>query len=193
MKLGFLASCALFFVASSASAKWTEVEPTKIAVANRAMKVVATPHWNRWSQKPIKKEELWSLDGPLLNRIEFFGGVEDGEPLAREVNRKREPLPKFSAAMRTLEVVDLIERTKRIIDKTPDFQVDAVEPTLFAGQKGFRIAYHFTAGELAERGEARGAIVNRKLYLITYTAPALHYFDASLGPVVQMMESAAIN
>jgi len=193
MKQGILACCGALCIAAPAAAKWTEIEPAKVVVANKAMSVVATPHWNRWSQKPIKKEELWSFDGPLLNRIEFFGGIADGEPMAKEVNKKREPLPKFSATMSTSEVVDLLERTTRIIDQSPDFQVDAVEPILFAGQKGFRIAYHYTAGELAERGEARGAIINRKLYLIKYTAPALYYFEADAPAAIQIMESAAIS
>jgi hypothetical protein len=187
------AGCALLCLASSANAKWTEVEPAKTVVANRTMSVTAPPHWNRWSEKPIKKEEFWSFDGPRLNKIEFFGAIADGEPLAKETNRKREPLPKFSAAMRTSDVVDLLERTTRIVEGAPDFQVDAVEPASFAGKKGFRIAYHFTAGDLAERGEARGAIIDGKLYLIKYTAPALYYFEANQTPAMQIMESASIN
>lgn len=192
MKLSFVAVLALLAIAAPASAKWTEVGANRTVVAGSALSVMAGPGWNRWSKKPIRKEELWSFDGPLLNRIEFFGGIASGEALARETNKKREPLPKFAASMKAAEIADLVERTLRVTEHAPDFMFETVEPMAFAGKPGFRFRYRYTSGELIRRGEARGGIVAGKLYMIAYSAPALYYFDAHLPRAAAIMESARI-
>ena len=191
MKSMMIAALALL-LATPATAKWKEVAPARTPVAASGLSVVADAGWNRWTRKPIKKEELWSLDGPLLNRIEFFGGIADSEPLAREVNKKREPLPKFGATMHAADVAELIERTLRVTEGAPDFITEAVEPANFSGQPGFRLRYRYTTGELIRCGEARGSIIGGKLYLINYSAPALHYFDTGLPRATAIMDSARI-
>ncbi len=135
---------------------------------------------------------MWSLDGPLLNRIVFLGGVADGQPIAREANRKREPLPHFAAAMRATDIAELVERTTRITEAAPDFTTEVVAPATFAGRPGFRLRYRYTVGELTRRGEARGAVIDGRLYLIAYSAPALHYFDTDLPRATAIMDSAQI-
>ncbi len=185
--------CALaLLLAVPVGARWKEVAPARIAVAGSTLSVTADPGWNRWTKRPIKKAEVWSLDGPLLNRLDFFAGIAPGEPLAREHNKKREPLPKFRAAMRAPEIAELIERTLRITESAPDFVVEAVAPAAFAGDQGFRLRFRYTKGELVRRGEARGRVVGGKLYLITYAAPALHYFDTGLSRATAIMDSARI-
>ncbi len=179
-------------VAAPVAAKWTEVAAARTPVAHTALSVVAEAGWNRWSKHPIKAEELWSLDGPLLNRIVFLGGVADGRPIAREANRKREPLPHFAAAMRATDIAELVERTTRITEAAPDFTTEVVAPATFAGRPGFRLRYRYTVGELTRRGEARGAVIDGRLYLIAYSAPALHYFDTDLPRATAIMDSAQI-
>ena len=191
MKPMMIATLALL-LAAPAAAKWKEVAAARTPVATSSLSVAADAGWNRWTKKPIKKEELWSLDGPLLNRIEFFGGIAAGEPLARERNKKREPLPKFAPAMHATDVAELLERTLRITQGVPDFVTEAVEPATFAGRPGFRLRYRYTTGELIRRGEARGSIVDGKLYLINYSAPALHYFDTGLPRATAIMDSARV-
>jgi hypothetical protein len=176
-----------------ASAKWLIVAPDKaVPVAKSKLAVVAPAGWNRWSKQPTKQSELWSFDGPLLNRLHFYGGVSAGQPLAKERNKKREPLPKFASNMKATDVVEAYEQTLRVTEGANDFVIEAIEPTQFAAHQGFRFAYRYTAGELTRRGEARGAIVGGKLYLISYAAPALHYFDAHLAKAQAIMESANV-
>jgi hypothetical protein len=40
--------------------------------------------------------------------------------------------------------------------------------------------------------EARAAIVGGKLYLITFAAPEIHYFDANIAEARAIMDSAKI-
>ncbi|KTT75371.1 hypothetical protein [Sphingomonas endophytica] len=179
-------------LAAPAVAGWKVVAPTRVTVAQSTLSVTPDAGWNRWTVKPIRNEERWSLDGPLLNRLSFYGGIAQDEPLARERNRKREPLPKFDRTMRATDIAELIERTVRITEEAPDFVTEAVEPATFAGQPGFRLRYRYTAGELVRRGEARGRIADGRLYMIVFTAPALHYFDAGLPRAAAIMDSARI-
>ena len=179
-------------MAAPATAKWTEVAAGRTSVAHSMLSVSTGAGWNRWSKHPIKVEELWSLDGPLLDRIVFLGGVADGQPIAREANRKREPLPHFAATMRPTDIAELLERTTRITEAAPDFTTEAAAPATFAGRPGFRLRYRYTVGELTRRGEARGAVIDGRLYLIVYSAPALHYFDTDLPRATAIMDSARV-
>jgi hypothetical protein len=182
--------------AAPLSARWTLLPETMpVAVAKSSMKVVPGQGWNSWSFHPGKKSELWSYDGPVLNQIEFIGGVGDGEPLAKERNKKDKPLPKFSARMLPTDIAQVYEQTQRIVTQSPDFTVDSMEPVAFAGRPGVKFTFHFTKPdeEITRKGEARGAIIGGKLYLITYTATALHYFDAHLAQAQAIMDSAKVD
>jgi hypothetical protein len=178
------------------SARWTlKPENARVAVAKSTLTVVPGGGWNSWSARPGKKSELWSYDGPVLNQIEFIGGVASGEPLARERNKKDKPLPKFSAKMLPTDIAQAYEQTQRIITQSPDFAIESMEPVSFAGHPGVKFAFRFTKPEeeLTRRGEARGAIIGGKLYLISYAAPALHYFDAHLSKAQAIMDSARVD
>ena len=193
MKLKML-FIAVALSSAPALAKWSTVPAsTPVAVAGGKLRVVPAAGWNRWSKKPVKQTELWSFDGPLLNQIQFFGGLASGQPFARERNKKREPLPKFTPAMKATDIAEAFEQTIRVTQGAPDFGIDRIEPAPFAGADGFRFAYHFTSGELVRKGEARGAIIGGKLFMIVYSAPALHYFDAHLAAAHGVMDSAKVD
>lgn len=189
------AMVAIGLAAAAAEAKWTEVAAGQpVPVAKSRLAVTAPPAWNRTSARPSKKSETWSFDGPLLNRIDFFAAVAPGEALLRERDRKRNPLPTFAAAMLPNDVAELFERTQRIAAGTADFAIDTVAPATFAGARGFRFTYHYTGADetLTRKGLASGAVIGGKLYLISYAAPAVHYYDAGLAGAQAIMESARL-
>jgi len=193
MKLKLIIAAAALLASTPVFAKWSLVQDsTPVVVGGGKLKVIAARGWNRWSKQPTKQSELWSYDGPALNQIQFFDGLAEGQPMAKERNKKREPLPKFTQAMKGTDVAEAFEQTVRVTQGTPDFAIDRIEPARFAGAQGFRFLYHYTANELVRKGEARGAIVGGKLYMITYTAAALHYFDAHLAQAQAIMDSAKI-
>jgi hypothetical protein len=186
---------AVLLIATAAEAKWTEkTAAARAPVAQSRLSVVAPARWNQWSARLSKKSETWSYDGPLLNRIDFYANIATGEPLTKERNKKREPLPKFAANMQASDIAELYERTNRIAANSNDFTVDTVSPAPFAGRKGFRFSYHYTAQDdtLTRKGIASGAIVEGKLYLITFTAPSLYYFDTGLTDAQAIMDSASL-
>ena len=184
-------------LAVPAGARWTEVpDGVRVPVAKQSgLSVTPGPGWNRNSWRPSRKGEQWSLNGPLLDRVEFMGAIATGEPLARERDRKRRPLPHVSVTWLPTDIARAFEETQRIVHDTPDFEVDLIEPATFAGRPGVRFTYRYTVRgeELTRRGEARAAMIDKQLYLISYTAAALHYFDAHLAKARAVMDSAVVD
>lgn len=165
-----------------------------VAVAKAMMQVTPVGDWNRASARPSKKGESWTQDGMSLNELSFFAGIAPGEAIYRERRKKDEPLPKFRAGMLSPEIVGLVEGSHRIILKTSLFAVDSIEPATFLGQSGVRFTYHYVVQdeEVRRKGEGRAAIVGGRLYLITYVAPAIHYFDTGVEEARSIMDSARI-
>ncbi len=190
------AVAAAMLIATPAAAKWTMIrEAVPVSVAKSGMKVVAGSGWNLRSAYAFKKGESWSYDGPLLNELSFFGAVANGEPLAKDRNKKYKPLPKFERSMLPSDIAQLYEQTQRIALDTPDFAIDAIAPVQFAGRPGFKFNFHYTRPdeELTRKGEARGAVIGGKLFMITYVAAAIHYYDAGIAQARAVMASATVS
>lgn len=165
-----------------------------VTVGKSGLKVVPGNDWNKASARPSKKGEMWTLDGLSLNELSFFAAILPGEPLLKERQKKDKPLPRFSAQMLAPDIVQMFEATTRITLGTSLFEVDGVEPATLAGHQGVRFTYHYAVqgDELRRNGEARAAVIDGKLYLINFQAPAIHYFDANIGEVRKIMDSATL-
>lgn len=167
-----------------------------IVVAKAAMSVTPDRAWNRnGGMGPGKRAESWTLDGPMLNDLTFYGGIGDGETLFREVDKSEAPLSRFAAGMSAPEVAELLERSYRVATGTTLFTLDALAPAPLAGEAGFVMRYRFTlpGDDVARRGEARGVVVGGRLYLLTYEAPAIHYFERDLAAFRAVADSARLN
>jgi hypothetical protein len=158
------------------------------------MTVTPGEDWNRWSTRPSKKGETWTLDGVSLNELSFFAGVLPGEAIYRERSKKDEPLPKFDARMLPPDIVQAVEGSYRILLRTPLFAIDSQEPAKLGGHNGVRFTYHYTVQDedVRRKGEARAAIVDGRLYLVTFAAPEIHYFDAGITEARRVMDSVRI-
>jgi hypothetical protein len=161
----------------------------RIAVAKSAMTVQPGAEWNKLSERPGRNAETWTQDGDDLNDLSFYGGIESGRPLFREIDRKNKPLPKVSATMLITDIPVLLENSYRIARDASS--MDTIAPIQFAGNKGVRFTYTFSKQNetLQRRGEARGAVVGGKLYLVTYEAPSLYYYDRSVAAAQAVADS----
>lgn len=155
---------------------------TPVQVAKSALTVTPTVDWNRMGARPGRNAESWTLDGLSLDDLTFYGGIDDGLTLFRDSKKKTEPLPKFSKTMLAPDIAQLFESSYRVSVGTSLMTIDSMEPATFAGQPGFRFTYSFVVQgeEVRRKGEANGAVINGKLYLITFEAPVIHYFDATV-------------
>jgi len=177
--------------AASANRLMGASQPARIG--NSALWVTPAQDWNRLSARPGRGSEIWTLDGDSLNNLTFYAGIENGRPLFREANRRTQPLPRFSATMLLPDIPNFLENSYRAGRAVTIFTMERVEPVQFAGQSGVRVNYSFTAGdEVRRRGEAYGALVGGRLYLVTFEAPAIHYFDASIEASRRVIASASI-
>ena len=169
-------------------------EKGKVAeVVGSAMTVTPPRDWNRLDAKPGKFAEIWTLDGEQLNDVTFYGGVEAGAPLVKERNRKREPLPKFTATTLLVEVPELLEGTYRAYKKIGAFTLVGSKPGPFLGREGVHFDYAFTDEDgLPRKGEARAVLSGGKLYMVTFDAPRRHYFDRTLADFRALADTAKL-
>lgn len=198
MKFGLKIAAAVLLAtmtAVPAQAGWKLVEASKPAVvAKSTMKATAAEPWNRWSYRPIKKSEVWTLDGINLNELYFVTGLIPGEPIYREANKKDNPLPKFRTGMQLTDIPELFESSNRVVLGVSSFTISGVEPFKFGGNDGIKFSYEYALSNsaLTRKGVAVGTIVQNKLHLISFTAPSLHYFDRDRAKAEAIMASVTI-
>lgn len=163
----------------------------EVEVADSAFILVPPRDWNRLDWKPGKFTEVWTLDGELLNDVTFYGGVPAGQPLVKERSKKHEPLPKFEKATLIAEIPELLERTYRAYKKIGSFSLTSSQPEQFLGGQGIRFTYDYVdADQLPRKGEARAVLLSGKLYMATFDAPRLSYFDKAIGDARALIDSA---
>jgi hypothetical protein len=174
---------ALFAASSSACFANALISPgPHPAIAQSRLSATPDGQWNRLSRRDGKNVELWTLDGDALNKVTFFGGIPAGRPLLREIDKKNRPLPKVMGNMLITDIPALLESTYRSQFAVNQLQIESQEPALLDGNKGIRFIYAFTRAddEVLRKGEGIGAMVGGQLYLVTYEAPALYFFDKDL-------------
>lgn len=194
MKLGgtiALGLAAAALASGAAQAHKLRERALAVQVADEGFVVTPSQDWNRLDGNAGKRTESWTLDGAQLNDLTFYGGIEPGKPLVRERNKKSDPLPKFTTSTLPVEIPELVEGTYRTVKNIANFEVTATEPARFLGSDGISFSYQYLDGEhLVRKGEARAAIIDGKLYMMTFDAPRLRYFDQSIAEFRRIADSA---
>jgi hypothetical protein len=163
-------------------------------VAKSTMTITPPRDWNTLSDEPGKHAETWTLDGEQLNDVTFYGGISPGEPLVREASRKRKPLPRFRAGTLLVEVPELLESTYRASKDIASFTLTGSAPNRFLGRDGIRFTFDYVdVDNLPRKGEGRAALVDGRLYMATFEAPRLHYFEKGLADFRALADSATLD
>ncbi|MDF0489517.1 hypothetical protein PX554_15375 [Sphingomonas sp. H39-1-10] len=165
-----------------------------VAVAKSALTITPDREWNKMGARPGRNSETWTLDGDGLNDVTFYGGIETDRTLFREVNRRVKPLPRFSATMLLTDIPALLENSYLIALATPLMTIESVAPCTFAGAKGVTFTYRFTRPdeEVRRKGEGYAAIIAGKLYMATFEAPDIYYYDRDIAGFRALAASARI-
>ena len=190
----FALALAALAMAVPASAGWRQVDAgTARKVSDGNLYVTASGDWNRSTVDTGKRGETWTRDGAMLNDLSFFGKIKPGESLFKTNNKKRRPLPLFEADFLPTDIVDWYRDTANIVLGGSLFTVGEVRPAMLAGHPGVHFAFAYTGGDNVERlGEVRAAVIDGRLYLITFDAPRLHYFGRDIDAVRAIMDSARL-
>lgn len=164
------------------------------AISGSTLIVTPPRDWNKLSASPGKHAETWTLDGEELNDVTFFAGIEPGDPLIREVSKKRKPLPRFGKETLLVEVPELVEGTYRASRNIATFTVTSSRPDRFLGKDGIRFTFDFVDDDaLPRRGEGRAALVDGRLYMAVFAAPRISYYDRGLEDFRSLADAARLN
>jgi hypothetical protein len=181
-------------LASVSSAHSLREHGKAVAVADSELSVIPSRDWNKLSVRLGKNTETWTLDGEQLNDLTFYGGIAPGSPLVKERSKKREPLPKIANGMLLLEIPELLDATYRIYRNTRSFQLTASKPENFLGHDGIHFTYEYVdEDQLPRRGDARATLIAGKLFMITFDAPRLYYFDRTIEEVRALTATATLS
>lgn len=188
-----VALCLALAIAMPAAAHDYREKGKPVLVANGTIQVVPPRDWNKLGVRPGKKAETWTLDGEQLNDVTFFGDIAPGEPLVRERSKTRKPFPKFALTTLLAEVPELLESTYRTANGIGDFKMISSAPDKFLGTDGIRFSYEYVDSDtLPRRGEARASLIKGALYMITYDAPRLSFYDRNVADFRALADTASL-
>lgn len=170
----------------------TRAQP--VQVAKSTLTVTPGEDWNRSSHRASKKGETWSLDGPGVNELYFVSGLAAGETFYKDLQKKDHPMPPMGAAMQLTEIPEFVESSMRVSFNTSVFETTGVEPAQFLGHGGVRFTYEFAVqgNPVKYKGVAQAALIGGKLYLISFTAPGIHFFDQDSPKARAIMDGAKL-
>lgn len=195
-KSKYLALIAIIGLASPALAGWKLIASNQPVLVAKSKKMKVTPKgiWNKSSARPYKKGEVWTRDGFSLNELYFLAEVAQGEPILKERNKKDKPLPKFKSDMLPTDLVDLYEGSVRIVLQTSKFEVGKVEPAKLGLHDAVRFQFTYVVGEeaLTRKGEVVAANIGGKLYMVSFAAPEIEFFDRDIAEVREMVKQTVI-
>lgn len=179
----------------SACAYYQLVEPVKRDIGSR-YRVEPQISWSMAIQGQI---EIWTVDGPALEAIQFFNGIAEGQTLFPAYGKQKEKLPKFKKDMTPNDVMEFV------VDSimAPGFQSPVgpnmkgtgartihLRPFKFGNHPGFRFELSFLSQEgLEYEGIVVGTIKDDKLYLICYTGTRQYYYPKYKEFVEQIIAS----
>jgi len=192
MKNAFAAVCAVSLLTAGAASANSLVAPgAHSGVASSSIATTSTGEWNKLSRTDGPGVEVWTRDGDSLNKVSFFGGIGGGLPIYRERNKKEAPLPKVTENMLLPDIPVLLESTYRSQYQVNKFSLQSQDIVTIEGKQAIRFTYSFVRSddEVERKGEAIGSIVKGKLFMVTYEAPAIYFFDKDLQDFRKMAET----
>ena len=177
----------VLFLAGCASI--AQVEHGSFTVGE-ALEVTSDGRWNRIDPpgSETDADEAWTAEGVTLDMIVFYVGVEDGAPLGRGAGPQA---PVFRAGMLPHEVLELYEAS--VAHDGAAMRLERLAPARFCDVDGFLFEHTTTPRAGAQlRGRVYGAVVDARLYLLSYSAPEAYFYAKHLPAVEALAASARI-
>ncbi|MEO7169733.1 MAG: hypothetical protein ABIY39_05085 [Sphingomonas sp.] len=185
---------ALFVAGPAVAGNKLIAQGASVAVAKSPLTITPDREWNKMGARPGRNSETWTIDGDGLNDLTFYGGIENDRTLFREIDKRSKPLPRFSSTMLLTDLPVLFENSYSIALSTQLMKIDSVEPTTFLGQKGIHFSYTFSKmnEEVRRKGVASAAIIGGKLFMITFEAPDVFYYERDLPAYRAIIAKATV-
>jgi len=151
------------------------VGPGEVTVRDKLV-VRLDSAWNKYNGPGQSKTELWTTEGMSLDVLRFFVDIGEGEQLLEVRGANEKQVPKFRATMQAPEIVELYDAVAS--QGGNRFHLEKLAPADFAGAAGFRFDYTLVrkGDEVELKGFCYGVVRNKRLYLMTFQAPKIHYY-----------------
>ncbi len=190
-----LAAALFALPVGQAMAGWKLVtRATPVKVAKSTMTVTPGEDWNRASHRASKKGETWTLDGPSLGEVYFAAALLPGETFYKDTNKKLKPLPVMGKNLALTDIPEFYESSQRIAYSTAVYEITGVEPAKFLGQDVVKFTYSFAVegNPMQYKGMARATLIKGQLYLISFDAPVINFYERDHAKAEAIMDSARL-
>jgi hypothetical protein len=187
-----LAFAAMVATLAAGCAQVSQVATGDITLKDRLTVTVDKP-WNQFESGLGDGVPTWTQDGFTVDALRFYVGLKDGALLAPTPSEPKGTKPlAFKSTMQASDVVGLFEGM--VSRDGSSFTLDKLTPQPFAGQPGFR--FEFSAvrktDEVRLKGIGWGAVRGGELFVVTYMAPRLAFFDRHVASAEAIAKSARI-
>lgn len=164
----------------------------RIAGSHMTVKPGSTWHKLPASANETSREEVWTWNGPQVDRLTLLPGLPDGKAMVSQESTADQQVPVFRADMTAQDLASMIEVSYRVNGVTV-FDFEAIEPVEFLGGAGVRLRYEYASGiGIAKRGRCVMRVVGRRLYVMKLESVANH-FDAVAPEFDQLVASARLS
>lgn len=188
------AGCVAIVAVAGCIPAYTLVTPGTVSV--EGMTVEAAGPWNRAPYTMTARlrdgAEMWTRDGPLLDRLVLIPAVPDGETLLVDRDNTA-ALPRFRADMLPNELEELAESTlvKYFGEGSSAVSTANLRPHRFGEQRGVLFEIEAAVNDSPDYGGTAGAfIADGALYMVVYLAARPYYHDKHLADAEAIIRSA---
>lgn len=144
-----------------------------------------------WSKHSGSTSEIWTVDGPFLQRLVFILGIEDGQPLADSSSRSGQ-MPIFRSDMSPLEIKELWEATMAR-SGAYHITIENMKPAQLGDLDCFQFEFSLTTQSgLDYRGFMIAGVRDSKLIGIKYEGTSLYHYEKHLKDAQQIVRSVQL-
>lgn len=168
-----------------------KADESHVAVSNLTVKPGSS--WDRLpaSTNQTRWEEVWTWNGPQLDRVTLVGGLPDGNTIVFQERTADQQVPVFRADMTAQDLASMLEASYRINGVTV-FSFESIEPADFVGGPGLKLRYDYVSGiGITKKGACVMRVVDQKLYAMKLESVA-DQFDAVAPEFDQLVDSAQL-
>lgn len=177
---------------------YVALDPGVVELETR-LAVTTDRQWSRMSVHGGRVwNEVWTVNGPLLDSLKIAAGIDDGKPLVFVTEEKAKNIARFRAGMGPEDLVGLVTGTLAETAGGKDFEMIRVAPDRVAEHEGVRFEFRFGTGAAGSGIETdRHAIgvafeADKRLYVLLFHAAEMHYFEALRPAAEAVIRSARL-
>lgn len=146
--------------------------------------VMASGPWN--ASKNIEPT-TWTKHGLVIDRVQFYSGVDDGDKLFERRGRDDEPV--YRSTMDAFAVTEMVKSGMQT-DGFEQIEINGLAPADFGGREGFSFQLTaLTQSGLRVNGLVHGTNADGKLDMLVFVAPSTHYYEATVPEIDAMVAS----